>query len=143
MTKFKDTFFSITCITAENVRSPWVYYEVGLIASKQDAGIVCPYLVGVPIKLIGDTPLAEFQRTEADKSDTWKLILSINKESQRQGRTMKRSWRAIFKSQWPKKSKIDKIISEMGEVEEKVTEVLQSQGAGTSANGEEVPNSRL
>ena len=125
MTKFQDTFFSITCITAENVHSPWVYYEVGLIASKQDEGIVCPYLVGVPMKLVAGTPLAEFQCTEADKNDTWKLILSINTELKDRGHDPK-VLEGNFKSQWPKlKNKLDKIISDMGEIEEEVTEVHQ------------------
>jgi len=38
----------IICVTAENVRSPWLYYETGAIAAKNDEQVrVCPYLVGI------------------------------------------------------------------------------------------------
>ena len=52
---------SITFITPENVRSPWVYYEVGFIAAKMEDGFVCPYLVGVDGKAVKDTPLGQYQ----------------------------------------------------------------------------------
>jgi hypothetical protein len=127
MNKFKETCFSITCITTENVLSPWVYYEVGLIAAKNEEGIVCPYLVGVPGKLISDTPLSAFQWTEADKADTWKLVKSINTELKDKGHD-EAVLEGNFKSLWPKlKSKLEKIVTQMGEIEEEVTQISKPQ----------------
>ena len=62
---------AVIIVTPENVQSPWLYYEAGIIAAKlRDGASVCPYLVGVSGKLIQGTPLAAYQSTESDKSDT-------------------------------------------------------------------------
>jgi hypothetical protein len=68
----------VVIVTPENVRSPWLYYESGAIAAKLDRR-VCPYLVKVPIKQILGTPFGGFQCTEADKTDTLKLVRSLHK----------------------------------------------------------------
>ena len=82
MSQLDKTNFSITFITPENVQSPWVYFEVGVIAAKLENAIVCPYLIGVEGKFVKDTPLGQFQWTAAKKTDTWKLIRSINRHLQ-------------------------------------------------------------
>ncbi len=69
----------IICVTAENVRSPWIYYEMGAIAAKKQDVLVCPYLVGVGVSMIADGPLAQYQCTEATKEETLALIRSLNK----------------------------------------------------------------
>ena len=70
----------IICVTAENVRSPWLYYETGAIAAKNDAQVrVCPYLVGIEPSLLSDGPLGKWQCTVATKADTLALIRSLNK----------------------------------------------------------------
>lgn len=33
--KLEQAKFCLICVTSENVRSPWIYYEVGVIASKR------------------------------------------------------------------------------------------------------------
>jgi len=125
MKQFEQTWFLITCITTENVSSPWVYYEVGLIASKQDEGTICPYLVGVQPSAISATPISQFQCTEATKDETWKLILSINTELKDNGHN-DQLLEVNFKNHWPKlKTKLEKIISEMGSADEEVAEVHQ------------------
>lgn len=69
----------IVCVTKENVRSPWIYYETGAIAGKKQDVLVCPYLLGVGVSMIADGPLSQFQCTEATKSDTLALIRSMNR----------------------------------------------------------------
>lgn len=69
----------IVCVTKENVRSPWIYYETGAIAAKKQDVLVCPYLLGVGVSMIADGPLSQFQCTEATKSDTLALIRSMNR----------------------------------------------------------------
>ena len=68
----------IICVTAENVRSPWIYYETGAIAAKKQDVLVCPYLVGIGTGMVADGPLAQYQCTEATKEDTLHLIKSLN-----------------------------------------------------------------
>jgi len=69
----------VICVTSENVRSPWIYYETGAIAAKKQDVLVCPYLVGIGTSMIADGPLAQYQCTEATKEDTLALIRSLNK----------------------------------------------------------------
>ena len=69
----------IICVTSENVRSPWIYYETGAIAAKKQEVLVCPYLIGIGTSMIADGPLAQSQCTEAMKEDTLALIRSLNK----------------------------------------------------------------
>lgn len=69
----------IICVTGENVRSPWIYYETGAIAAKKQEVLVCPYLVGIGTSMIADGPLVQWQCTETTKEDTLALIRSLNK----------------------------------------------------------------
>ncbi len=50
--QMSKTNISITFITPDNVRSPWIFYEVGFIAAKLASGTVCPYLIGVDSRLV-------------------------------------------------------------------------------------------
>ena len=61
------------------MRSPWVYYETGAIATKKQEVLVCPYLVGINAGMITDGPLTQFQFTEATKEETFALIRALNK----------------------------------------------------------------
>lgn len=69
----------IICLTSENVRSPWLYYETGAIATKTQHVSVSPYLIGIGVSMIADGPLAQYQCTEATKEDTLELVRSLNK----------------------------------------------------------------
>jgi hypothetical protein len=91
---------SITFVTPENIRSPWVYYEVGAIAAKNEGGIICPYLIGVEPSQVRDTPLGQFQCTAADPIDTFRLISSIN-DKLGAGRHNERLLKANFDARWP------------------------------------------
>ena len=68
----------VICVTPENVRSPWIYYEVGAIASKDPDVLICPYLVDLSPSMLSDGPLGKWQCTVAEENDTWELIKSIN-----------------------------------------------------------------
>lgn len=74
-----DATSCVVCVTKENVRSPWIYYETGAIAAKKQEVLVCPYLLDVAVSMIADGPLSQFQCTEATKSDTLSLIRSMNR----------------------------------------------------------------
>lgn len=116
------TRVSITCITAQNVKSPWVFYEVGYIAAKQAEGIVCPYLVAVDSRLVKDSPIGLFQWTEANKDDTWKLIKSINE--QLRTKHDEKLLKGNFDTKWPKlKRVLDKATESLAQIEEAITEV--------------------
>jgi hypothetical protein len=124
--QLSKTNTSITFITPENVRSPWIYFEVGAIAAKLEGGVICPYLVGVEQSQVKDTPLGQFQWTEADKRDTWKLIRSINQQLGDRGHDSQ-LLDGNFNSQWPKlKRQIDRLTEALSAVGEDVVGVEPS-----------------
>ena len=123
MGQLSRTRISITFITPQNVRSPWIYFEVGMIAAKMDDGIVCPYLTGVEHSHVKDTPLGQYQWTEADKGDTWKLIWSINHQLGDKVHN-DQLLEGNFSTHWPKlKRQIDRVLEALPPLKEDVVEV--------------------
>ena len=92
----------IICVTAENVRSPWLYYETGAIAAKNDERVrVCPYLVGIEPSMLSDGPLGKWQCTMATKPDTLALIRSLNKVLDEGKRHHPTVLEGNFETRWP------------------------------------------
>jgi hypothetical protein len=92
--------FCIICVTLENVRSPWIYYEVGAIAAKGPDVLICPYLVGVLPSALADGPLAKWQCTVATQADTLELIKSLNSNALSSPHDLS-LLQGNFSTQWP------------------------------------------
>jgi hypothetical protein len=102
----------IICITPENVRSPWLYFEAGAIAGKSAEARVCSYLIGVDPAQLSSGPLGHFQCTVADKTDTWKLVRDINKHL-RSGAHNEQLLEVNFEAKWPwLKDRLDTVLAE-------------------------------
>jgi len=102
----------IICITPDNVRSPWLYFEAGAIAGKGTEARLCPYLIGVQGAQLVDSPLSQFQWTLAEKADTWKLVKDMNKHLQ-SGAHNELLLEGNFERKWPPlRQKLDAIIAE-------------------------------
>lgn len=72
------TSFAIICLTPENLNSPWMLYEAGVLAKVADNRVICPYLFGFePSDLTG--PLVQFQALRANKEDTQQLVSMLNR----------------------------------------------------------------
>lgn len=69
----------IICVTEQNVRSPWLYFETGAIAGKGEGVRVCPYLLGIGPAMLSDGPFGKYQCTVATKEETLSLIRSLNR----------------------------------------------------------------
>ncbi len=71
---------SIICVTPENIRAPWIYYEAGAIANTlvKSKRIIFPYLIGVSKTEISKSPLSQLQVTVANKADTLLMVKSLN-----------------------------------------------------------------
>lgn len=76
---------SVICVTSDNASAPWLLFEAGVLSTSLDeAGAVCPYLVGVDVAdIVG--PLSQFHVKKADLPQTTELVLSLNQalDSQR------------------------------------------------------------
>jgi hypothetical protein len=77
-TELLQTKAGILCVTADNIEAPWLNFEAGALSKTVGRTLVSPYLIGVkPSDLKG--PLVQFQATESSKSDTRRLIGTLNK----------------------------------------------------------------
>lgn len=79
--KIKDELRScrlgILCVTNENVKAPWIFYEAGAIASRELPSI--PLLVGCNISSLNGTPLQGKQCISFDDSKKFvKMMENIN-----------------------------------------------------------------
>jgi hypothetical protein len=104
--------FCIICITPENVRSPWLYFEAGAIAGKTSEARVCSFLIGVDGTQLANGPLGQFQWTLAERHDTWKLVRDINKHLQ-SGAHNELLLQGNFEQKWPRlKQTLDAVLAD-------------------------------
>lgn len=102
----------IICVTPENVRSPWLYFEAGAIAGKSGDTRVCAYLIGLTPAQLSSGPLAQFQATMADKADTWKLVRDLNRHLQ-SGAHDVMLLEKNYDAKWPQlKQTLDAVLAE-------------------------------
>ncbi|MCO8271785.1 hypothetical protein M1L60_14400 [Actinoplanes sp. TRM 88003] len=73
-----STSHGLLCVTAENVREPWLSFEAGALAKSVSIARVRPVLFDLsPSDVTG--PLAQFQATSlTDKDDVYRLMASLN-----------------------------------------------------------------
>jgi hypothetical protein len=74
-----ESKFGIICATKESLVSPWVNFEVGVIASVQKKN-VAPFIFNVDVSILADNPLHLFQYVQNKKDSIKELILDINKK---------------------------------------------------------------
>jgi hypothetical protein len=97
-----------------------------VIAAKLDEGIVCPYLIGVESVQVRDTPLGQFQWTEANRDDTLKLIKDINGVFGDRGHDVG-LLEGNFALHWPGlERRIDKVVAASPPVPDEVDETEPS-----------------
>ena len=102
----------IICVTKENVRSPWLYFETGAIAGKGDGVRVCPYLLGIGPNMLSDGPLGKYQCTAATKEETLSLIGSLNGALDETKRHDKGLLEGNFETRWPEfEAELERILA--------------------------------
>ena len=75
--ELESTTACILCLTPDNLNSTWLHFEAGEVAKAVQESLVCPYLLGIKKnELIG--PMSLFQAAVADRSDTLRLVRSLN-----------------------------------------------------------------
>jgi len=101
----------LICVTAKNVRAPWLYYEAGAIAFALNDPYVCPFLVDTGTDSIGTTPFGQLQVTKYDREDVFRLIKSVN--TRLETPHAESLLKATFDKKWPGlKKKIDKLLAD-------------------------------
>lgn len=76
--ELESSTYGILCLTAENLKSPWMHFEAGALARSLQVGRVSPILVGIkPTDVSG--PLAQFQATSCRREEIWQLVAELNR----------------------------------------------------------------
>lgn len=73
--------FGITCITRENMSSPWIHFEAGALAKRMQEGRVIPLLIDMEFKDISG-PLTQFQAKKAERDGLLGVVNAINELSE-------------------------------------------------------------
>lgn len=98
--ELESSKLGIICVTRENLQSSWVMFEAGALSKKLDKSYVCPMLFGIENTDVKG-PLVQFQSTQFSKTDTKKLIKTINEllgDLKLEGSVLD----AVFEMWWPK-----------------------------------------
>lgn len=91
--------FGIVCLTPENVADQWINFEAGALSKSFGGAKVWTYLYDLDYSQVTG-PLAQFQHTKADRSDTLKLVLSINEAAEKKMEPSRLE--TLFDALWPK-----------------------------------------
>jgi TIR domain len=107
-TQLEQARFGILCLTPENIDAPWILFEAGALSKTLDRTFVCPYLFDLePSDLKG--PLVQFNAAMTNKSDTEKLIQTIN--VLQENSLSQENFQESFELWWPKlEEKLSQIL---------------------------------
>ncbi|MBN3855183.1 toll/interleukin-1 receptor domain-containing protein [Paraburkholderia sp. Ac-20340] len=103
--KLENTSTGIICVTPENVREPWLYFEAGALSKSVSDAAVHPLLLGSLEANALPTPLGQFQATRFGKEAIIDLLLTIARSVDAKVRDadvrarLDRSWNAIEKAE--------------------------------------------
>jgi hypothetical protein len=73
----------VVCITRENLDNRWILFESGALSKTRDAR-PCTFLLDVTPAEV-EQPLAQFQHTQLNKKDIWKLLITIKRKIEDEG----------------------------------------------------------
>ena len=94
-----ETSIGIICLDITNVPSPWINFEAGAL-SKLENSRVYTLLMGInPSNIPANSPLTHFQHTKFEKEDFFKIIKSINQNTDAPRDEAR--LRGIFDKFWP------------------------------------------
>ena len=99
MQELESTRFCIICLTPDNLRSPWLYFEAGAIATSKDSR-VCGFLTGISLSQLPG-PFAQFQCVQSDPGGALSLVKAINElaEDKKYDDMELKTW---FLASWPR-----------------------------------------
>lgn len=97
--RLEEAKVGVVCLAPDNIRAPWLLFEAGALSKALGEARVCTYLLGLrPTDIKG--PLVQFQATEATKSETFKLLKTIN-DALEEGRLPESALERVFEKWWP------------------------------------------
>lgn len=77
-TELEAADFGILCVTKDNLNSTWLNFEAGALSKAIEKSRVCPFLFDLRPSDISNSPILQFQMTNIDRDDIFKLFQSMN-----------------------------------------------------------------
>lgn len=107
----QESSFGIICLTAENIKAPWILFEAGALSKSLGQSKVCPLLTNIKnADLQG--PLAQFNTAGVSKDEILKLLKSLNSNLNADQARTESQLDEAFNVWWPKlESKIESIAN--------------------------------
>lgn len=112
--QLESTRVGIICLTEDNLTAPWILFESGALSKTREAH-VCTFLLDVRPASV-EPPLGQFQHTTFDKADVYRLLQTINTETNRSGERAlaDNQLEAAFDVWWPRLENQLKAIPSQG-----------------------------
>ena len=120
--ELSDADFGILCVTKDNLESQWLNFEAGALSKALDKVKVCPFLFDLKPSEISNSPILQFQMTNVDRDDIFKLFKTMNKGLGEKGLEETRLEK-MFELSWPK---IDK---ELKSIEDDISNYPQKESS--------------
>ena len=129
--ELSDADFGILCVTKDNLESQWLNFEAGALSKALDKVKVCPFLFDLKPSEISNSPILQFQMTNVDRDDIFKLFKTMNKGLGEKGLEETRLEK-MFELSWPK---IDK---ELKSIEDDISNYPQKESSNQNEIMEEM-----
>lgn len=98
-TSLESASSAVVCLSPRSLRSPWVQFETGALASSKICARICPYLIDLKPDDLRGQPLSDFQTREANEEGTFDLLVALNATLDK---PLRRAWlRNRFERAWP------------------------------------------
>ena len=102
--ELEEASFGILCVTKDNLQSQWLNFEAGALSKAIDRSKVCPLLFRLKTTDITNSPILQFQMTEVEKDDVYKLFKSVN-ASLGENRLDEARLEKVYETFWPQMEK--------------------------------------
>ena len=109
--ELEEASFGILCVTKDNLESQWLNFEAGALSKAIEKARVCPFLFDLKPSEIFKSPILQFQMTNVDRDDVFKLFKSMNdclEEDKLEDTRLEKTF-SVF---WPKMDEAFKNIEE-------------------------------
>lgn len=110
----EEASFGILCVTKDNLESQWLNFEAGALSKAIDKAKVCPFLFDLKPSDISNSPILQFQMTNVDRDDIYKLFGTIN-NCLEENRLDETRLEKMFSAFWSQMDKAFKNIENMSE----------------------------
>ena len=114
LSELESANVGIFCMTPTNLNSSWMLFEAGALSKRVDKSRICPILFQIDHTSL-PSPLSQFQTTNFNQEDIFKLMQTIN-STLGDSRLAEKTLESVFEMWWPRlEQQVNKIVQEHSE----------------------------